>query len=85
MANFVAMLDKSTRNQMILGVFVMSMQQISGIDGVLYVSISSSPENHRAPVWVFKEVSESGWEGDARSSSSNDMSSMACRGGRERS
>jgi len=38
-ANFMAMFGKSTRKQMLLGVFMMSMQQMSGIDGVLYVSI----------------------------------------------
>jgi hypothetical protein len=39
-ANFMAMFGKSTRKQMLLGVFLMSMQQLSGIDGVLYVRIS---------------------------------------------
>jgi hypothetical protein len=41
-ANFSAMFGKSTRKQMLLGVFLMSMQQMSGIDGVLYVRYSAS-------------------------------------------
>ncbi len=45
MANFMAMFGKSTRKQMLLGVFMMSMQQMSGIDGVLYVSVSLTSED----------------------------------------
>jgi hypothetical protein len=41
MANFMAIFGKSTRKQMLLGVFMISMQQMSGIDGVLYVSVVS--------------------------------------------
>ena len=42
MAHFGAVFGQSTRKQMLLGVFLMSMQQLSGIDGVLYVSNSKS-------------------------------------------
>lgn len=34
----IGVLAKENRRQMFLGVFMMSMQQLSGIDGVLYVS-----------------------------------------------
>lgn len=37
--NLMAMFGKKTGNQMLLGVFLMSIQQMSGIDGVLYVCI----------------------------------------------
>jgi MFS family permease len=37
---YAAMFGKDSRKQMFLGVFMMSMQQLSGIDGVLYVRIS---------------------------------------------
>lgn len=37
------MFGKDSRKQMLLGVFMMSMQQLSGIDGVLYVSFSCHP------------------------------------------
>lgn len=35
----VAMFAKSTHKPVLLGVFLMSMQQLSGIDGVIYVSL----------------------------------------------
>lgn len=34
--NLATLFDKSSRTQLYLGVFMMSMQQLSGIDGVLY-------------------------------------------------
>jgi MFS family permease len=36
--NSIAMFGRGTRKQIFLGVFMMSMQQMSGIDGVMYVS-----------------------------------------------
>ena len=36
----VAMFAKDTRKPMLLGIFLMSMQQLSGIDGVIFVSPS---------------------------------------------
>jgi hypothetical protein len=45
MANFMAMFGKSTRKQMLLGVFMMSMQQLSGIDGIIYVGIKTFTEH----------------------------------------
>lgn len=36
---YASIFGKDSRKQMFLGVFMMSMQQLSGIDGVLYVSI----------------------------------------------
>ena len=37
----MAMFSEGSRRPMLLGVFMMSMQQFSGIDGVIYVRISS--------------------------------------------
>jgi MFS family permease len=50
MANFMAMFGKLTRKQMLLGVFMMSMQQLSGIDGVLYVSIKTFTKHTPKPL-----------------------------------
>ena len=38
----IAMFGKDSRRPMLLGVFMMSMQQMSGIDGVVYVRIPTS-------------------------------------------
>lgn len=37
------LLTKDARKPMVLGVFMISMQQLSGIDGVIYVSLSARP------------------------------------------
>jgi len=37
MFNSIALFDKDARKPLLLGVFLMSMQQMSGIDGVIYV------------------------------------------------
>jgi hypothetical protein len=47
MANIIGSFGKGARRQMLLGVFMMSMQQLSGIDGVLYVSLAFSHETFR--------------------------------------
>ena len=39
----IKIFGKGTRKPMFLGVFMMSMQQLSGIDGVIYVSLHPSP------------------------------------------
>jgi len=43
--NLSRIFGKDSRKQMFLGVFVMSMQQLSGIDGVLYVSMNCSSKH----------------------------------------
>ena len=42
----LAMFKKDARKPMFLGVFLMSMQQMSGIDGVIYVRLHSSPRHN---------------------------------------
>ena len=41
MADLTLVFRKDTRKPLLLGVFLMTMQQLSGIDGVLYVSLCS--------------------------------------------
>lgn len=45
-ANSMAVFGKTARRPMLLGVFMMSMQQLSGIDGVMYVSADTKPFGH---------------------------------------
>lgn len=52
----MAIFEKSARRPMLLGVFMMSMQQLSGIDGVMYVSISTATTQRR-PTRVLEIVS----------------------------
>ena len=42
LAASIEMFNKDSRRPMLLGVFMMSMQQMSGIDGVIYVRIAAS-------------------------------------------
>lgn len=52
----MAIFEKSARRPMFLGVFMMSMQQLSGIDGVMYVSIPTATAQRR-PMRVLGIVS----------------------------